>query len=127
MVVSASARNRLFNTLRERLGDADADTLMDSLPPGGWDDVATKTDLKSEVAQLRAEARTTRSELKAEIAELRAEMREGFAKTVSRDELGEVLRLHVDARVGAISRGWLFSTMARQAATIAGVIAAVRL
>jgi hypothetical protein len=54
-------------------------------------------------------------------------MREGFARMVTRDELADQLRLHVDARVGAISRGWMFSTMAMQAATIAGVIAAIRL
>ena len=67
------------------------------------------------------------ADVRVEIAELRAEMREGFARTITRDELSEVLRLHVDARVGAISRWWMFSTMAMQAATIAGVAAAVRL
>ena len=45
----------------------------------------------------------------------------------TRDELADQLRLHVDARVGEILRWWIFSTMAMQAATIAGVIAAVRL
>ena len=123
MVVSASARNRLFNRLREQYGDDDAGTLMDLLPPGGWDDVATKADL----AATRADLREVRAELRAEIHELRAEMHEGFARMVTRDELAEQLRLHVDARVGQISRWWLFSTMAMQAATIAGVIAAVRL
>ena len=67
------------------------------------------------------------AELRAEIAAFRAEMRAGFARMVTRDELGEQLRLHVDASVGAASRRWLFSAMAMQAATIAGVIAAVRL
>jgi len=105
MAVSASARNRLYNRLREQYGDEDAETLMDLLPPGGWDDVATKADLRA----------------------LRADVQEGFAGMVTREELGDLLRLHVDARVGEISRWWLFSTMAMQAATIAGVIAAVRL
>jgi hypothetical protein len=112
MTVSASARNRLFNRLREQYGDDDAATLMDLLPPGGWDEVATRADVR---------------ELRAEMHELRAEMHEGFARAVTREELADLLRVHVDARVGQISRWWLFSTMAMQAATIAGVIAAVRL
>ena len=61
-----------------------------------------------------------RSELKIENAELRALI----ANCVTRDELHEALRLHVDARIGAVSRSWMVSTMAMQAATIAGVIAA---
>lgn len=116
MVGSASARDRFYRKIETLLGPDDAEFLMDALPLGGWDDIATKSDV-----------RDLRSELKTDIAELRAEMREGFARTVTRDELGELLRLHVDARVGAISRWWIFSAMGMQAATIAGVIAAVRL
>ena len=127
MASSASARNHLFNTLRAHYGDEDAATLMDALPPGGWDEVATKTDVR----ELRAEFAEFRAEIRTDIAALRAEMREGFAEArarfVTREEFHEGLRLHVDARVGAIGRWWMFSTMAMQAATIAGVIAAVRL
>ena len=116
MVTSASARDRFYRKIESLLGPEDAEFLMDALPAAGWADIATRSDL-----------RDVRSELRTEMAELRAEMREGFARTVTRDELGELLRLHVDARVGTISRWWIFSAMGMQAATIGGVIAAVRL
>lgn len=105
MVSSAAARDRFYRTIEPLVGAEQADWLMDQLRPGGWDDVATKADLR----------------------ELRAEMRDGFAQCVTKTDLAEQLRLHVDARVGEISRWWMFSCMAMQAATIAGVIAAVRL
>jgi hypothetical protein len=112
MVSSAAARDRFSRTIEPLVGAEQADWLMDNLPPGGWDDVATKTELR----------------------ELRTEMRQGFAglrellaQMVTRAELSEQLKLHVDASVGRMNRSWLFSCMALQAATIAGVLAAVRL
>ena len=77
--------------------------------------------------ETRLDGSDGRAELEAEIAAFRAEMRQGFARVVTRDELGDQLRLHIDASVGAMSRRWFFSAMGMQAATIAGVIAAVRL
>ena len=127
MVTSASARDRFYRKIESLLGPEDAEFLMDALPAAGWADLATRSDLRDVRSELRTEIAELRSELKTEMAELRAEMREGFARTLSRDELGELLRLHVDARVGAIARWWMFSAMGMQAATIAGVIAAVRL
>ncbi len=120
MATSASARHHLFRTLESVLGDEDAATLMDHLPPGGWDEVATKTDLREVASELRGEIAELRGELKADLADLRSVM-------VTKTDLAEQLRLHVDARVGEISRWWIFSCMGMQAATIAGVIAAVRL
>ena len=45
MAITDEARNRLYNTLREKLGAEDATTMMELLPPVGWADVATKRDL----------------------------------------------------------------------------------
>ena len=98
MATSAAARDRSYRTIEPLLGAEQADFLMDALPLGRWDELATKVDL----------------------AELRADM-------VTKADLAEQLRLHVDARVGEISRWWVFSCIGMQAATIAGVIAAVRL
>lgn len=42
-----------------------------------------------------------------------------------RDQYGD--ETHVDAHMGSTMRTWLFGIMAMQAATVAGVIAAVRL
>lgn len=105
MATSASARHRPFRTLERVLGDQDAATLMDQLPPGGWDDVASKAD----IAQLRGE-----------MAEMRAQM-------VTKAELAGILDLHIDARMGAIARQWTFANVAMSATMLAAVIAAIRL
>ena len=70
-----------------------------------WADVATKADLR---------------ELRVELAEIRAEM-------VTRGELGELLRLHVDARMGSIARGLFFAIATMNITMMAGLVAAVRL
>ena len=46
MSVSETRRLQLYETLIDRLGDKPAATLMDFLPPGGWENVATKDDLR---------------------------------------------------------------------------------
>jgi hypothetical protein len=38
-------RNHLYNTLRETIGDHDAATMMELLPPVGWADVARRSDV----------------------------------------------------------------------------------
>lgn len=98
MEFSVVTRDRLFRKLEPLVGAEEAEYLMSQLPLGGWAEVATKADLR----------------------EMRSEM-------VTRDYLDQQLRLHVDARVGEISRTWFFGAMAMQAATIGGVIAAIRI
>ena len=123
MVSSASARDRFYRTIQPILGDEAADFLMDALPPMDGDEVATKTDIRLVGSELRSEMAELRSEMRTGFAELRGEM----SAMATKADLAEQLRLHVDASVGKASRLWFFSVMGMQAATIAGVIAAVRL
>lgn len=138
MVTSASDRHHLFRTLENVLGDSDAATLMDQLPPGGWDDVATKTevrslgtDLRGEIAGLRVELKgdiaELRSELKGDIAELKGDVAEIRAQMVTKDELNGLMTVHIDARMGAIARQWFVANIAMNATLLAAVIAAIRL
>lgn len=122
MTISASARNRLFNKFRDQYGDEDAAVLMDMLPPGGWDEVASKSDLRD----LRSELRADIADVRGEIAELRgdiARIHERLAEVPTRRELVEI----VDARVAIAMRSQLFAIVAMQVATIGGVIAAIRI
>lgn len=45
MTVTEESRHRLHLALDRTLGEEDATTLMEHLPPVGWSDVATKQDL----------------------------------------------------------------------------------
>ncbi len=45
MAVTEQERNHLYNTLRERLGDEEAATMMELLAPVGWSDVVRTRDL----------------------------------------------------------------------------------
>ncbi len=45
MAITEESRHHLYRTLESTLGREDATVLMEHLPPIGWADVATKTDL----------------------------------------------------------------------------------
>ena len=76
MPASEKKRLALLNRLIEVLGREEAETLMDSLPPVDWHDLATKDDvfaLKEDVVALEQRLRT---EMHAEFKMLRAENKE---------------------------------------------------
>ena len=51
MALTHTQRTSMFNTLTEVMGQDDAETLMQHLPPSGWDNVATKEDLRATFAE----------------------------------------------------------------------------
>ena len=63
MTISEQQRLHLFKTLEQRLGDDDAATMMELLPPVGWADVATKHDLDAQSDLLRGEFKAGMLEL----------------------------------------------------------------
>ena len=67
MVITESNRHRLHQALIDALGEQEAATLMEHLPPIGWADVATKGDLDHLRTVIDARFDT-------KIAELRTEM-----------------------------------------------------
>ena len=91
MALTHTQRTSMFNTLAEVMGSEDAETLMEHLPPSGWDNVATKDDLRAAFAETNAaiatglaQAATERAEGFAQAATERADiikaMTEGFAR-----------------------------------------------
>ena len=111
MPVSERERLALYRQLQEQLGNESADTLMELLPPVGWNDIATRADvqatatllrgemseLRGEMAQLGAELRGEMSELRGEMAQLGAELRGEMAEL--RSELrGEMVELRSEVR-----------------------------
>jgi len=85
MEITERARQNLFARLDERLGRAEAETMMELLPHQGWSDVARRGDLENmerslndritaESAVLRAEMAGLRADLNTEMAELRSDL-----------------------------------------------------
>ena len=87
-MIDERARHELYRAAEKLLGTEIADTLMSMLPPVGWADVATKTDLQ------QLEAR-----LDARFAHAEARVDAGFAVVDARFEHVEARFARVDARV----------------------------
>ena len=80
MPVSERERLALYRKLQAQLGDEGADTLMELLPPAGWNEIATRADVQASATLLRGEMAELRAELRGEMAELRAELRGEMAE-----------------------------------------------
>jgi hypothetical protein len=84
---SDEERRELFDLLEAGLGSRGASLLMSQLPPVGWADLATKTDIgdvRSEMTRLRAEFKGEMADLRTEMAELRIELHDRMAGLVPR-------------------------------------------
>lgn len=69
MSVNEFQRHQVFQWFEEAMGPERAAIIMDLLPPVGWGDIATRTDLE-----------LLRTDVRAQIAELRAEIKAGHAE-----------------------------------------------
>ena len=86
MATTQAQRASLFNTLSELMGTDDAETLMEQLPPSGWDNVATKDDLKvltatftAALAEMRVEFTDALAGIASELADTRVEFTDALA------------------------------------------------
>ena len=77
MAMTNTQRATLYATLAETIGQQEAETLMEQLPPSGWDQVATKDDLRV----LGADFAAALAETNAAIVATNAAMTAGFAET----------------------------------------------
>ena len=86
MSITSGERHDLHTKLATVLGQDQANTLMEHLPPVGWADVATKRDLDSVEVALRGDIDNLGTQLRAEMATLGTELRGEMATLGS--ELG---------------------------------------
>ena len=117
MVAATQAqRAALYASLVDSMGEEAADTLMDQLPPSGWDQMATKEDLAGVELRLKAVFTEAMAEINVKFAEtdvkfaeadvklaeshskliesqaaLRVEMHEGFAEAAK--ERAEIIKV----------------------------------
>ncbi len=88
MALTHAQRTSMFNTLTEVMGQDDAETLMQHLPPSGWDNVATKEDLRVAFAEINSAMTAGFAQAAVERAEIVKAMTERLAQaTVERAEI----------------------------------------
>ena len=80
MSVTEYERHQVFQWYEEAMGSERAKIMMNLVPPVGWGEVATRTDLAMLVSGLRSEMSVLSSGLRGEMAELRGEMKVGNAE-----------------------------------------------
>ena len=90
MSISEAERHEIYELIKAATSDRVANNVMSMLPPVGWADVATRTDIRA----LQAEIGSVRSELHAEVGSLRTELRTEIALVRS-----EVASLRTDMGV----------------------------
>ncbi len=78
MAVDERSRNALYVRLTQLLGEEDAGTLMEHLPPAGWSDVAMRADLEHFQAATRADMEGLRTELLARMETLEQRLLAAF-------------------------------------------------
>jgi hypothetical protein len=70
MSITEASRFQLRTAMGQILNEEAADTLMELLPPVGWADVATKSDLQHLRDELKGDIQNLREELKADMLNL---------------------------------------------------------
>ena len=80
MALTHAQRTSMFNTLAGVMGQDDAETLMDHLPPSGWDNVATKDDLRAGFAETNTAIATGLAQAAVERAQLKEAVTAGLAQ-----------------------------------------------
>ena len=86
------------------LSEEAADTLMELLPPVGWADVATKTDLQHLRDELKSDINSLRVATKTDIQHLREELKADMRALQLTIEITIEKRIHEQTR-------WLITTM----------------
>jgi hypothetical protein len=91
MAIDERSRHSLFLKLEQVLGPEEATTLIEYLPPVGWADVATKTDLDHLRAATKADMDHHRAATKQDIDQLRVATKKDM------DHLGERFETRLEA------------------------------
>ncbi len=78
MTIDERKRHDLYQRFEDVLGQEHADTLMELLPPVGWADVATKSDLAALETRVDSKFETLEARMDKGFAEVRAELHQAL-------------------------------------------------
>ena len=123
MVATQSQRAALYTSLMDTMGDEAAETLMDQLPPGGWDQMATKDDLAGVEQRLQASLAVLAAETNAKFAESHTKLVESHTKLVESQAALQVA-MHEGFAEAAKERAEIVKAQAKQLYVIVATIAA---
>ncbi|MCY4424511.1 MAG: hypothetical protein OXC06_15730 [Acidimicrobiaceae bacterium] len=130
MAATQAQRAALYASLVDSMGEEAADTLMDQLPPGGWDQMATKDDLAGVELRLRAAFTEAIAETNVKLAEGHSKLVESHGKLVeSHGTLVEshaslLVAMHEGFAEAAKERAEIIKSQAKQLYVIVATIAA---
>ncbi len=124
MSVTEFERHQIFQWYEEAMGSERAAIMMNLVPPVGWGEVATRTDLAALGTGVRGEMAVLRSEMRGEMAELRGEM--AVLRSEMRGEMAE-LRGEMKAGNADLLHRLFFAVVASNATLVGLVFAAVKL
>jgi hypothetical protein len=135
MAIDAAHRSSIYQSLVPVLGEEDANILMSEFPATEADELVTKGFLRGEIADLRTELRSEIANVRIEMGELRTELRTeiGTQGKALRGEIGglrtELERLRGETNTKFAEQATAFeAALARQtrwvmAAVISGLVA----
>lgn len=78
MTIDERKRHDLYQRFEDVLGNEHADTLMELLPPVGWADIATKTDVAALDTRVESRFETLEARMDKGFAEIRAELHQAL-------------------------------------------------
>ncbi|MXW88736.1 MAG: hypothetical protein F4Z54_04190 [Acidimicrobiaceae bacterium] len=125
MATTQAQRASLFNTLAEMMGQQEAETLVEQLPPTGWDTMATKDDVRVLGATITAALTEGLAQAAKERAELQATMATGLAEGLAEaaKERAEIVKTMADGFAEAAKeRAEIIKTMADAAKERAEIV-----
>lgn len=85
-MISDADRRRLHDALVKSIGPKPSEVLMELLPPAGWTDLATRTDIDIAKTELRIEIQDLRNEVQEvrnEVSDLRSRIDAQLPKLVT--------------------------------------------
>ena len=132
MSITEASRFQLRTAIGQILSEEAADTLMELLPPVGWADVATKTDLQHLRDELKGDINSLRVATKSDLQHLRNELKNDI-NSLRNEIKGDMLNLQLTIEVNVRKliheqTKWLITTMiAMNAVTVAVAVALSKL
>ena len=127
MTSTDNDRRILHSAFERACGPRPAEILMEHLPPAGWRDLATKSDVESASLLLRTDMEVefadVRTEMRTEFANVRAEMKAEFANV--RTEIADLrTELVAGMEKGFRSQTWkMIGAIVASQSTTLGMVA----